>query len=115
VSWGGGIDQLWPNYERAALEAGLRAEMLHTELVLGGWSPQSQRFEATAYAKSATAMPAPVRRLNGGMASPGEPLEGRNDSFSLSEILTAGRLQDAWLNRRLGRRVAGGAISLLPL
>lgn len=63
------IDQLWPNYERAALEAGISSTLLHTELVLGGWSPQSRRFEATAYAKSESGVPAVVQRLAGGLAS----------------------------------------------
>lgn len=35
------IDQLWPNYERAAAEAGLPIERLGTELILGGWSPKN--------------------------------------------------------------------------
>lgn len=83
--------------------------------MLGGWSPQGQRFEATAYAKSTNATPTLVQRLKGGMVSPGEPLEGRNDSFSFSEVLTAGRLQAAWLNRRVGRRVAGGHLLVTTL
>lgn len=35
------IDQIWPTYERAAVESGLSKSMLHTELVLGGWSPRT--------------------------------------------------------------------------
>ncbi|AWH29587.1 hypothetical protein [Stenotrophomonas sp. YAU14A_MKIMI4_1] len=102
------IDRLWPDYERAALDAGLPPSLLHTELVLGGWSPASGRFEATAYAKSEGGNPAVVQPLAGGIASPGEPLEGRSDSFELSDVFSAARLQAAWLNKRVGRRVAGG-------
>lgn len=109
------IDQLWPNYERAALEAGISSTLLHTELVLGGWSPQSRRFEATAYAKSESGVPAVVQRLAGGLASPGEPLKGRPDSFDLSDVFSAGKLQAAWLNARCGRRVAGGNLLALVL
>lgn len=41
------VDQLWPNYEKAAAEAGLPLEQLGTEL-----SPKNGRMMATAYAKS---------------------------------------------------------------
>jgi hypothetical protein len=104
------IDQLWPSYERAALDAGLPKGMLHTELVLGGWSPQRMRFAATAYAKSDGAVATLVQPLAGGLASPGEPLEGRPDSFELEEVLAAGRVQAGWLNDRMGRKVAGGRL-----
>ncbi len=33
------IDQLWPAYEKAALEAGVARSAIGTELVFGGWSP----------------------------------------------------------------------------
>ncbi|WP_416057729.1 hypothetical protein [Stenotrophomonas maltophilia] len=104
------IDKIWPAYERAALEAGLSKSMLHSEVVLGGWSPEGKRFIATAYAKSDIERPALVLSLAGGMASPGEPLQGRSDSFDPAEVLVAGRLQAAWLNGRVGRRVAGGRL-----
>ncbi len=102
------IDQLWPSYEKAAREAGMAAETLGTELVLGGWSPKAGRMVATAYAKNVTGEPARVQQLSGGLASPGDPLEGRSDSFDLADVLVAGRLQAAWLNGRVGRTVAGG-------
>lgn len=102
------IDQLWPNYERAALAAGLPASALHTELVLGGWSPIDSRFKATAYAKSESTIPAVTQPIAGGLASPGEPLVGRVDSFELADVFSAGRLQAVWLNERMGRMVAGG-------
>ncbi|MBA0101254.1 hypothetical protein WH218_19670 [Stenotrophomonas indicatrix] len=104
------IDQVWPSYERAAAEAGIAKSMLHTEIVLGGWSPQNRRFAATAYAKSDSAITTIVQRLMCGLASPGEPLEGRPDSFELEEVLAAGRVQAGWLNDRMGRKVAGGRL-----
>lgn len=104
------IDQIWPSYERAAVDAGLPRNMLHTELVLGGWSPQSMRFAATAYSKSDSASPTLVQPLEGGLASPGEPLVARPDSFELEEVLAAGRIQADWLNDRTGRKVAGGRL-----
>lgn len=104
------IDQLWPAYERAALEAGMARAVIGTELVLGGWSPLAGRMVATAYAKSVSGEPARVQQLAGGLASPGDPLEGRSDSFDPKDVLVAGRLQAAWLNDRMGRAVAGGRL-----
>lgn len=104
------VDQLWPNYEKAAAEAGLPVEMLGTELVLGGWSPKRGRMVATAYAKSDSSRPTIVQPLDGGLASPGEPLAGRPDSFAPAEVLAAGKIQAAWLNARMGRPVAGGRL-----
>lgn len=104
------IDQLWPAYERAALEAGIAPSAIGTELVLGGWSPQADRMVATAYAKSVSEAPARVQPLLGGLASPGEPLRGRPDSFKPEDVLAAGRIQAAWLNRMSGREVAGGRL-----
>lgn len=104
------IDGLWPAYVRAAVEAGLPASKLHTELVLGGWSATSKRTVATAYAKHDAATPAIVQPLDAGLASPGEPLEGRPDSFDPADVLAAGRSHAAWLNRAVGRRVAGGRL-----
>lgn len=34
------VDQLWPAYEKAVREAGMAAEAIGTELVLGGCSPR---------------------------------------------------------------------------
>ncbi len=104
------IDQLWPAYERAALEARIAPSAIGTELVLGGWSPQANRMVATAYAKSVSEAPARVQPLLGGLASPGEPLRGRPDSFAPEDVLAAGRIQAAWLNRMSGREVAGGRL-----
>ena len=59
------VDQLWPNYEKAAVEAGLPLEQLGTELVLGGWSPKNGRMGATAYAKSDSSRRT-VQTLDGG-------------------------------------------------
>ena len=47
------IEKLWPEYMLAADQAGIPRDDLHTELVLGGWSPKNGRMMATAYAKSA--------------------------------------------------------------
>lgn len=102
------IDRLWIDYEQAAAQVGLPMEALHTELVLGGWSLKECRFAATAYAKSSREGAALVQPLAGGLASPGEPLVGREDSFALEDVLAAGKLQAAWLNGRVGRQVAGG-------
>ncbi len=104
------IDKLWPAYEKAAIESGLPISAIGTELVLGGWSPRHGRMLATAYAKHDSASPTIVQRLDGGLASPGEPLEGRPDSFDPADVLVAGRIQAAWLNRAVGRRVAGGRL-----
>ncbi|WP_329847351.1 hypothetical protein [Stenotrophomonas hibiscicola] len=104
------IDKVWPSYERAAVDAGLPKQSLGTELVLGGWSPKSSRMEATAYAKNDSAVPTIVQPLIGGLASPGEPLRGRPDSFASQDILAAARLQANYLNEQTGRKVAGGYV-----
>jgi hypothetical protein len=104
------VDQLWPAYEKAAQDAGIGRSEMGTELVLGGWSPQANRMVATAYAKSVSEEPTRVQRLEGGLASPGEPLRGRPDSFAPEDVLTAGRIQAAWLNKVSGRQVAGGRL-----
>ena len=85
-------------------------DILHSELVLGGWSPKNGRMMATAYAKDAGGGPARVQPLEGGVASPGEPLRGRQDSFEIDAVLEAGRLQAAYLNKSVGRTVAGGRL-----
>lgn len=104
------IDQLWPSYEKAAAEAGLPRAQLGTELVLGGWSPKNGRMVATAYAKSDSAVPTRVQALAGGLASPGDPLRGRPDSFAPADLLAAGKIQAEYLNARSGRVVAGGRL-----
>lgn len=104
------IDQLWPSYERAALHAGIPLHTLGSELVLGGWSPKAARVIATAYAKHSSEVPAVVQTLEGGMASPGEPLQGREDSFIPEAVLQSSRIQAAWLNKAAGREVAGGRV-----
>lgn len=104
------VDQLWPDYERAAAEAGLPLDQLGTELVLGGWSPKNGRMMATAYAKSDSSRPSVVQPLDGGLASPGEPLVGRPDSLAPEDVFAAGRIQAAWLNKQVGRQVAGGRL-----
>lgn len=109
------IDQLWPAYEKAALEAGMARAVIGTELVLGGWSPQAGRMVATAYAKSVSGEPARVQQLAGGLASPGDPLKGRSDSFDPKDVLVAGRLQATWLNGQAGRSVAGGRLLAVVL
>lgn len=104
------MDHLWPDYLQAAAGAGIARDILHSELVLGGWSPKNGRMMATAYAKDAGGGPARVQPLVGGVASPGEPLRGRSDSFELGAVLEAGRLQAAYLNESMGRTVAGGRL-----
>jgi hypothetical protein len=104
------VDQLWPNYEKAAAEAGLPLDQLGTELVLGGWSPKNGRMMATAYAKSDSSRPSVVQPLDGGLASPGEPLIGRPDGLAPEDVFAAGRIQAAWLNKQVGRQVAGGRL-----
>ena len=102
------IDQLWPSYERAAIEAGLQLEQLGTELVLGGWSPKNARMMATAYAKSNSKRPATVQPIHGQLASPGEPLQGLTPSMAQADLLAHARLQASYLNTQMSRRVAGG-------
>lgn len=65
---------------------------------------------ATAYAKSGNDRPAIVQPLDGGLASPGEPLVGRPDSFDPADVLASGKIQAAWLNGQVGRKVAGGRL-----
>lgn len=104
------IDRLWPGYEEAAAAAGLPIGQLGSEILVGGWSPQHSRMVATAYAKSSNDRPTVVQPLDGGLASPGEPLVGRPDSFDPADILASGKIQAAWLNRQVGRKVAGGRL-----
>ncbi len=104
------IDQLWPAYEAAATHAGISKDRLCTELVLGGWSHERGQMAAWAYAKDATGEPAIAQPLSGGLASPGEPLRGRPDSFAAPDVLAAGRLQAEYLNEQEGRVVAGGRL-----
>ncbi|HEL3840465.1 TPA: hypothetical protein UMY98_000332 [Stenotrophomonas maltophilia] len=110
VELGGVIDRLWPDYERAANAAGIDRQHLHTELVLGGWEPRRGSMIATAFAKSNSAIPAIVQPLDGGLASPGEPLRGWQDSFDLEAVLSAGKIQAWWLSGSVGRKVAGGRL-----
>lgn len=109
------VDRLWPDYEKAAAKAGLPLDQLGTELVLGGWSPKSARMMAIAYAKSDSSRPSVVHPLDGGLASPGEPLVGRPDSFAPADVLAAGRIQATWLNKQAGRQVAGGRLLAVVL
>ncbi len=104
------IEKLWPAYETAAIQADIPREVLHTELVLGGWSPKNVRMVATAYAKSANGVPVVVQPLGGGLASPGDPLRDRAANFDSVSVLDAGRLQAAHENAHVGRVVAGGKL-----
>ncbi|MCS4236656.1 hypothetical protein [Stenotrophomonas sp. BIGb0135] len=104
------IEKLWPAYETAAIQAGIPRDVLHSELVLGGWSPKSGRMVATAYAKSANAKPVVVQPLEGGLASPGDPLRDRPANFDPAWVLDAGRLQAAHENAHVGRVVSGGKL-----
>lgn len=104
------VDQLWPNYERAAVEAGLPIEQLGTELVLGGWSPKNRRMMATAYAKNDSQRPCVVQSIGGQLASPGEPLRAVTPSMAQTDLLAHARLQASYLNEQLGRQVAGGRL-----
>ncbi|HHA2675815.1 hypothetical protein [Stenotrophomonas maltophilia] len=65
---------------------------------------------ATAYAKNEGGVPTVVQTLAGGLASPGEPLRGRPDSFASEDVLAAARLQANYLNEHMGRQVAGGRL-----
>lgn len=109
------MDRLWPTYIQAAHLAGLPQQQLRTELVVGGWSRIQRRMLATAYSKHAVETPALVQPLLGGMASPGEPLRGRPDSFDPAEVLKAGVLQATYLNEKTGRQVAGGSLLVAQL
>ncbi len=104
------VDQLWPNYEKAAAKAGLPIEQLGTELVLGGWSPKNGRMMATAYAKSGNQRPCVAQPIGGQLASPGEPLQAVIPSMAQTDLLAHARLQASHLNEQLGRRVAGGRL-----
>ncbi|WP_282254161.1 hypothetical protein [Stenotrophomonas sp. PS02299] len=102
------VDQLWPNYERAAAEAGLPLEQLGTELVLGGWSPKNGRMVVTGYAKSDSQRPCLVQAIEGQLASPGEPLQAVTPSMAQADLMAHARLQAGYLNEQMGRQVAGG-------
>ncbi len=104
------MDQLWPNYVQAALDAGLGLDQLNSEIVVVGWSKAQDRIVGTAYAKSDVEQHARVAALVGGLASPGEPLRGASDSFEPGAILAAGRRQAEYLNAQEGRVVAGGRL-----
>ncbi len=104
------VDQLWPNYEKAASEAGLPIEQLGTELVLGGWSSKNGRMMATAYAKSDSRQLCVVQQIGGQLASPGEPLRAVTPSMVQADILAHARLQASYLNEQMGRKVAGGRL-----
>ncbi|MFX1725327.1 hypothetical protein [Stenotrophomonas sp. AS1] len=104
------MDQLWPNYVQAALDAGLGLDQLNSEIVVVGWSKTQNQIVGTAYAKSDVESPARVASLVGGIASPGEPLRGAPDSFEPEAILSAGRRQAEYLNDQDGRLVAGGRL-----
>ncbi|WP_313455262.1 hypothetical protein [Stenotrophomonas sp.] len=109
------MDRLWPGYVEAAEAAALPVHHLRTEIVLGGWSGRLGRMTATAYAKHASETPALIQPLIGGLASPGEPLRGRPDSFDPVEVFQAGVLQATYLNDKNGRQVAGGALLVAHL
>jgi hypothetical protein len=109
------IEQLWPNYVAAADRAGIPRDQLHTEIVLGGWSPKNGRMMAIAYAKSANGEPVIVQPLEVGFASPGDPLRDRPASFEMSAVLQAGRLQMEHSSRENGRLVAGGRLLVATL
>lgn len=106
------VDQLWPAYEKAASGAGMAAEAIGTELVLGGWSPRAGRMAATAYARTVGGELTRVQPLVGGLASPGDPLQDRAASFDAPDVLAACRLQAEWLNNMVrkegGRRTPFG-------
>ena len=104
------VDQLWPNYEKAAAEAGLPLDQLGTELVLGGWSPKNGRMMATGYAKSDSRRPCLVQPIGGQLAAPGEPLRAVTPSMAKLELVAHARLQASYLNEQMGRKVAGGRV-----
>lgn len=104
------VDQLWPGYEKAAREAGMAAEAIGTELVPGGWSPQAGRMVATAYARTVGGELTRVQPLVGGLALPGDPIQGRAASFDAPDVLAAGGLQAERLNNIAGRSLAGGRL-----
>lgn len=104
------VDQLWPNYEKAAVEAGLPIEQLGTELVLGGWSPKNGRMMAIGYAKSESQRPCVVQTVGGQLASPGEPLRALTPSMGQADLMAHARLQASYLNEQMGRPVAGGRL-----
>jgi hypothetical protein len=56
-----------------------------------------------------------VQPLDGGLASPGEPLRGLPAVFGRAAILDAGRLQAKFLNETAGRTLAGGRLLALTL
>lgn len=104
------VDQLWLNYEKAAAEAGLPRDQLGTELVLGGWSPTNGRMMATVYAKSDSQRPCVVQAIRGQLASPSEPLQAVTPSMAQADLMAHARLQASYLNKQMGRNVAGGRL-----
>lgn len=109
------VDRLWPPYIQAANAFSLPSQSLRTELVVGGWSSSQRRMMATAYSKHAIETPVLIQPLMGGMASPGEPLRGRPDSFEPTEVIKAGVLQARYLNEKTCRQVAAGSLVVAHL
>lgn len=106
---------IWLSTCSGADRAGIPRGQLHTEIVLGGWSPKNGRMMATAYAKSADGEQVIAQALEGGLASPGDPLRGRPASFEMAAVLHAGKLQMEHSNRETGRLVAGGRLLVATL
>lgn len=104
------VDQLWPNYEKAAAEAHLPLDQLGTGQVLGGWSPKNGRMMAMGHAKSDSQRPCVVQAIRGQLASPGEPLQAVTPSMAQADLMAHARLQASYLNKQMGRNVAGGRL-----
>jgi len=104
------MDQLWPKYVKAALDAQMDLSKLQAEIVVVGWSKTQDRIVGTAYAKSDIEQHVRVAALVGGIAAPGQPLRDLPDSFHPDAILAAGRRQAEYVNAEEGRHVAGGRI-----
>ncbi len=61
------VDQLWPSYERAALDASIPREALGTELVLGGGHPARGAWWPPPMRKATVAWPRWSSRLSVGL------------------------------------------------
>lgn len=65
---------------------------------------------ATAYAKSGSQRPCVVQSIAGQLASPCEPLQAVTPSMAQTDLMAHARLQASYLNKQMGRKVAGGQL-----
>lgn len=108
------VDQLWPNYEKAAAEAGLQIEQPGTELVLGGWSPKERPDDGHGICQEwqPTPLRGPADRRPASVAwrtTPGCDSQHGSDR-SIGPCASSSRLPQRAIGPTGGRRPAAGWI-----